>query len=131
MRVVGKIAFALTLLATAGVYLPASAALGGSDEKQSVLTLIVLKDDNGKPIRNASVILHPVGKNGKQSRGGQQLKTNPEGKTSYPGVPYGKLRVQVIMTGYQTFGGDFDIDKPEQEITVKLKRPTEQYSIYK
>jgi hypothetical protein len=131
MRVVRTFAFLFILIAAAGSSSLVSAAPGGADDKQSMLTLIVLKDDNGKPIRNASVILHPVDKNGKQSRGGQQLKTNPEGKTSYPGVPYGKLRVQVIMSGYQTFGGDFDIDKPEQEITVKLKRPTEQYSIYK
>jgi hypothetical protein len=125
MRVVQKIAIVLGLLMLAGV--SASAA----DDKQSVLTLIVLKDANGKPIRNAAVVLHSVDKNGKQRKGGQQLKTDPDGKTSYPGVPYGKLRVQVIVPGYQTFGGDFDIDKPEQEITVKLKRPVEQYSIYK
>ena len=131
MRVVRKFVLVLFLGAAAGLYSTISASPGGSADKQSVLTLIVLRDDSGKPIRNASVILHPVDKNGKQSKGGQQLKTNPEGKTSYPGVPYGKLRVQVIMTGYQTFGGDYDIDKPEQEITVKLKRPTEQYSIYK
>src|SRR5947209_5817315 len=131
MRVVRNIAFILILLAAAAVSSPVPAGAGGSDDKQSMLTLIVLKDGSDKPIRNASVILHTVDKNGKQSKGGQQLKTNPEGKTSYPGVPYGKLRVQVIMPGYQTFGGDYDIDKPEQEITVKLKRPTEQYSIYK
>src|SRR5437588_10350460 len=113
MRAVGKIALILALVAAAGVCSPAPAFAGGSDDKQSVLTLIVLKDDNGKPIRNASVVLHPVDKNGKQSRGGQQLKTDPQGKTSYPGVPYGKLRVQVIMSGYQTYGGDYDINKPE------------------
>jgi hypothetical protein len=125
MRVVQKsIVFSLLLLVSTVI---ASAA----DDKQSILTLVVLKEANGKPIRNAAVVLHSVDKNGKQRKGGQQLKTDPEGKTSYPGVPYGKLRVQVIVPGYQTFGGDFDIDKPEQEITVKLKRPVEQYSIYK
>jgi hypothetical protein len=131
MKVVAKTACTLILGVAAALCSSTPAYAGSSDDKQSVLTLIVLKDDSGKPIRNASVILHSVDKNGKQSKGGQQLKTNPEGKTSYPGVPYGKLRVQVIMTGYQTYGGDFEIDKPEQEITVKLKRPTEQYSIYK
>src|SRR5438552_8578046 len=96
----------------------AAASASSNDDKQSILTLIVLKDDSGKPVRNASVVLHSVDKNGKQRKGGQQLKTDPEGKTNYPGVPYGKLRVQVIMRGYQTFGGDFEIDKPEQEITI-------------
>ena len=54
------------------------------------------KDDNGKPVRNAAVVLHPVGGNGKQSKGGFELKTDSEGKTEYSGVPYGKLRIQVI-----------------------------------
>ncbi len=111
--------------------LTVAVAVSAGESKESILTLTVLKDANGKPLRNAAVILHSVDKNGKQKKGGQQLKTGPEGKTSYPGVPYGKVRVQVIATGYQTFGGDFDIDKPEQEIVIKLKRPVEQYSIYK
>jgi len=34
------------------------------------------------------------------------------------------------MPGFQTFGDDYVVDKPEMEITVKLKRPAEQYSIY-
>lgn len=126
MRVVERTLIALVLL-----LLAASALASPMDDKHSILTLVVIKDDNGKPIRNASVVLHAVDKNGKQGKGGQQLKTDPEGKTSYPGVPYGKLRVQVIVTGYQTFGGDFEINKPEQEIVVKLKRPAAQYSIYK
>jgi hypothetical protein len=34
------------------------------------------------------------------------------------------------LTGFQTFGEDYQIDKPELEITVKLKRPGSQYSVY-
>ena len=100
-------------------------------EELSVLSFVVLKDYNGKPIRNASVIMHPVKGNGKQSKTGLELKSNAEGKTSFDGVPYGKLRVQVIAQGYQTFGDDYSVDKPEMEIVVKMKRPGEQYSIYK
>ena len=102
-----------------------------SAEELSVLSFLVLKDYNGKPIRNASVIMHPVKGNGKQARSGLELKSNAEGKTSFDGVPYGKLRVQVIAQGYQTFGDDYSVDKPEMEIVVKMKRPGEQYSIYK
>jgi hypothetical protein len=35
-----------------------------------------------------------------------------------------------LAPGFQTFGDDFEINKPNQEITVKLKRPGEQYSVY-
>lgn len=90
----------------------------------------VVRDENGKPVRNAAVVMHPVNTGGKQERGGMELKTNPEGKADYDGVPYGKLRVQVLAPGFQTYGEDFDIDKDKAEITVKLKRPQGQYSVY-
>jgi hypothetical protein len=96
----------------------------------SDLRFVVLKDYNGKPVRNAAVVLHPVGKTGKQSRGGLELKTDNDGRTNIDGIPYGPLRVQVLAPGFQTFGEDYQIDKPELEITVKLKRPAGQYSSY-
>nr|AUN36724.1 hypothetical protein [uncultured bacterium] len=101
------------------------------DEEMAIVNFLVLKDHNGKPLRNASVVMHPVEKNGKQSRGGLELKCDADGKASFDGVPYGKLRIQVLAPGFQTFGEDYDIDKPVEEITVKMKRPSEQYSIYK
>ena len=100
-------------------------------DQASNLKVTVLREESGKPIRNASVILHPVGKDGKQSHGGKQLKTNGEGIATLDGIPYGKLRIQVISPGMQTYGEDFDINQQTQEITIKLKKPQEQYSIYK
>ena len=90
----------------------------------------VLKDDNNKPVRNASIVLHPVGKNGKQSKGGLEIKTDNEGKVVYEGLPYGMLRVQVLSPGFQTYGEDFQIDKPEMDVAIRLKRPIDQFSVY-
>jgi len=112
------------------LFLLALAALASSQDELSDLKFVVVRDYNGKPIRNASVVLHPVEKNGKQSRGGLQVKTDPEGRANYEGVPYGKLRIQVLAQGFQTFGEDYEISQPNMEITVKMKRPSEQYSIY-
>ena len=42
-----------------------------------------------------------------------------------------QLRVQVLAPGYQTFGDDYLINQPQQEIVIKLKAPQGQYSIYK
>lgn len=106
-------------------------AFAGDKEPLSVVSFTVLKEFNGKPLRNASVVLHPVDKNGKQKPTGAQLKTDSNGKTSYPGLPYGKLRVQVIAPGFQTFGQDYEITKESHDIEIKMKRPQEQYSIYK
>jgi hypothetical protein len=100
------------------------------DGPMSELHFVVLKDYNGKPVRNAAVVLHPVGKKGKQAKGGLELKTDNDGRTNIDGIPYGPLRIQVLAPGFQTFGEDYQIDKPQLEITVKLKRPGGQYSIY-
>ena len=117
------------------VLLVISAVLTASGQNKpsgqaSSLNFVVLKDDNGKPVRNAAVILHPVAEHGKQSRGGFELKTNSEGKTESDGIPYGMLRVQVIAHGFQTFGQDYTINQPQHELVIRLKRPQGQYSIY-
>lgn len=116
---------AIAIAATILLALP-----GWGQDETAVLNFVVVRGYSGKPIRNASVVMHPVEKNGKQSRGGLQLKTDAEGKASFDGVPYGKLRVQVLAQGFQTFGDDYSIDKPAMDITVKMKRPAGQYSIY-
>jgi hypothetical protein len=108
----------------------AVAAAKKKHESLATVNFVVVRDENGKPIRNAAVVLHPVGDDGKQERAGYELKTDPEGKTSYDGVPYGKLRIQVLARGFQTFGEDYDINTSNMDISIKMKRPAGQYSIY-
>jgi hypothetical protein len=119
-------------LAVVAVVVLAGALVAGDKDNgpQSSVSFVILKDDSGKPIRNAAVILHPVGKKGKQKSTGFELKTDPDGKTHFDGVPYGTLRIQVIAPGFQTFGDDYAIGQPSQDITIRLKRPQGQYSIY-
>jgi len=100
------------------------------DEPTCFVYFNVVKDDNGKPVRNAAVIMHEVNPKGKQGRGGMELKTDPEGKANFDGIPYGPVRVQVLAHGFQTFGEDYNVDKAKMEITIKLKRPQGQYSVY-
>ena len=122
-----EIRVTLAFLALALLAFP---VLAEEAERTSNLNFVVLRDYNGKPVQNASVILHPVDNRGKQGKGGYQLKTDAEGKTSFDGVPYGKLRVQVLAQGFQTYGEDYDVNQPTTAITIKLKRPQGQYSIY-
>ena len=96
----------------------------------ATVNFVILRDENDKPIRNAAVVIHPVNDNGKQQRGGIELKTDPEGKANYDGVPYGKMRIQVLAPGFQTYGDDYDVSQPTMDLTVKMKRPGRQYSIY-
>jgi len=126
---VKEIAILVTLLAV--IPLPAAGRKKVQDEgPTATLNFVILKDDNGKPVRNAAVVMHPVNKKGKQERGGLELKTDAEGKCGLDGIPYGKLRVQVLAPGFQTFGDDYDVNQSTMGITIKLKLPGGQYSIY-
>src|SRR3982074_2375118 len=106
------LAFLLSLFALLGA---AVAQKDKDDEPTAILNFIILKEDNGKPVRNAAVIMHPVNTRGKQGRGGLELKTDAEGKTSFDGIPYGKLRVQVLASGFQTFGEDYEVNQGKME----------------
>jgi hypothetical protein len=94
------------------------------------IEVTVVRDINGKPITNAAVIFHPL-KDGKND-GNMELKTNDDGKAIIDVLEIGgTVRLQIIAKGFQTFGDDYKIDKAEVAIDVRMKRPGEQYSIYK
>ncbi len=96
----------------------------------SRIEVTVLKADNGKPIENAAVIFHPI--EGDRDKGSLELKTNEDGKALIDVIPIGDtVRLQVIARGFQTYGQDYKIDKPEMSMQVRMNRPTGQYSIYK
>ena len=127
-----KFAVAMIVMIAVGMGVGAVRAWAQDDDEgpMSNMRFVVVRDASGKPVKNAAVVLHPVSKKGKQSMGGLELKTDDDGKTWIDGIPYGSLRVQVLAPGFQTFGEDYEITKPETHITVRLKRPTGQYSVY-
>jgi hypothetical protein len=92
--------------------------------------ITVLRDSNGKPLMNAAVIVHPI--EGDKDKGNMELKSNEDGIALLDQViPIGStVRLQVVASGYQTYGEDFKIDAAEKQIVVRLKRPSQQYSIY-
>lgn len=120
-----RILISLAALLCVGLF-----AVAEEKDKYSDIVIKVLKEETGKPVRNATIVLHSLNGKGKQQKGGFGLKSDSEGRAAYNGVPYGRLRIQVIARGLQTFGEDFEIKEPQQEIQIKLKPPQEQYSIY-
>ncbi len=70
-----------------------------AEQATANLHFTVINDANGKPVRAASVVLHPVKKDGTQAKGGFQLKTDAEGITETEGIPFGPLRIQVLAPG--------------------------------
>lgn len=94
------------------------------------IEITVVRDVNGKPIENAAVIFHPI--EGEKSKGNMELKSNEDGKAMIDVLPIGDtVRLQIIAKGFQTYGEDFKIDKAQMTREIRLKRPGEQYSIYK
>src|SRR5260370_42689337 len=94
-----------------GVGIIGLAGAQDDDGPMADLRFVVVRDYNGKPVRNAAVGLHPVKRKGKQARGGVELKTDTEGRTNVDGIPYGPLRVQVLAPHFQTFGEDYEIGR--------------------
>ena len=93
--------------------------------------ILVVRATSGKPIPNAAVIFHPVNEKGKEE-GALELKTDTEGKTTLDVIPVGStVRLQIIANGFQTFGNDYIANADAKQITIKMQRPTSQYSIYK
>jgi hypothetical protein len=99
--------------------------------KTASINMTVIRNSSGKPVKNAEVVIHLVDNHGKQKQEGLELKTHDDGKAEATGIPYGKVRIQVIAPGFRTYGEDFTIDQPTHEITIKLQKPAEQLSIYK
>jgi hypothetical protein len=96
----------------------------------SHIEVTILKADNGKPIREAHVVFHPI--EGDKDKGSMELKTDEDGKISIDVIPIGDtIRLQVIANGFQTYGQDYKVEKPRMSVEVRMKRPGAQYSIYK
>jgi hypothetical protein len=121
-----------TLLLGVLVFGLASAVAQQEDnQKLSNINILVVRENGGKPVKNAEIVLHLLDKHGNQKQAGLELKTHEDGKAGTSGVPYGKVRIQVIAQGFRTWGDDFEVAQPNMEITIKLQKPKEQFSIYK
>jgi hypothetical protein len=130
LRMKSKVSMVTMVVILLALCMIGSARAQDDEGPMSALRFVVVRDSDGKPVRNAQVVLHPVKRKGKQAKGEIELKTDAEGRTNIDGIPYGPLRVQVLAPHFQTFGEDYEINKAEMEIAVKLKRPGGQYSVY-
>lgn len=96
---------------------------------------IVVKNQNGKPVDRASVVVrfiqgHSVIKLGKAIKTTFELRTNQDGEARIPSIPQGKILVQIIAKGFQTYGQTFDITEEEKTLDIKLNPPQQQYSAH-
>lgn len=90
---------------------------------------------SGKPIERASVIVRfvegrSIVKLGKKIQTHWEMRTNQEGIAKVPAVPEGKVRIQVIAKGFQTFGQTFEVSGDEKTVDIKLNPPQPPYSAH-
>jgi hypothetical protein len=93
---------------------------------------IVVTTQSGRPIDRASVVVRFGGRSvvklGKMVRTSWEMRSGQDGAADIPEMPKGKIQVQVIAKGYQTFGDTFEVTEDERTIAIKLNPPQPQYS---
>lgn len=120
-------------LATAAAVLALFAAPVLAGDAMTKLTVEV-HNHYDKPVDRASVVVRfvegrSVKKFGKKIYKNWELKTNQEGIARVPlELPQGKIRVQVIAKGYQTYGEVFDVEEEEKTVVIKLNPPQPQHT---
>ncbi len=77
----------MAIMIVLGLGMIGSARAQDDEGPMSALRFVVVRDSDGKPVRNAEVVLHPVNRKGKQSRGALELKTDGEGRANIDGIP--------------------------------------------
>ena len=122
-----RLLFTFALIATA---LPVLA-----DPPMTKIRVEVRKALNDKPVDRASVVVRfvegrSVVKLGKKIMTSYQMRTNQDGVAIIPAIPQGKIQIQVIAKGFQTFGQIFDIGEDEKTVEIKLKDPQPQFSVH-
>jgi len=125
-----RFSISIVLLLIVPVCLQAGKKKPKPPENFCAVSFVVLKDSSGKPLKNASVVVHGLRKDGSQENEGFQLKTDTDGKAHIEDIPYGKFRLQVIAPNTQTYGEDVELNQPQQEFVIRLKPPAGQISIY-
>lgn len=121
------------LLLTCALFATALPVL--ADPPMTKIRVEVRKAANDKPVDRASVVVRfvegrSVVKLGKKIMTSYQMRTNQDGVATMPPIPQGKIQIQVIAKGMQTFGQIIEIGEEEKTVEVKLNDPQPQYSVH-
>jgi hypothetical protein len=83
---------------------------GGEAKKPVIDASVYLKFTEVKALRDKQIELN--------------LKTNQSGVARSPGIPKGRVLIQIVAPGWKTFGQYYDISQDEQTIQINLERPS-------
>jgi uncharacterized GH25 family protein len=105
----------------------AAVILSAGDETRLHIHVV---NDFGKPVGNAEVIVRFLESRVLKPKKKEEweMRTTQQGTVSTPGIPQGKIMIQISAKNYQTFGETFDIEEPEKTVEIQLKPPQPQYT---
>ena len=106
-----------------------------ADDPAMTTLRVEVKTLSDKPVDRASVRVkfiegRSVIKLGKKIMTSWEVRTTQDGTAKIPPIPQGKILVQVMAKGYQTYGQTYEINEAEKTIEVKLNPPQPQYSAH-
>jgi len=102
----------------------------GQSSTAAAVKLRIQVTGNEKPISNASVYIRynePGGLLHHDKLAELSFKTSGDGLVKVPPVPQGKIMIQVIASGWHTYGKWYDIEKEEESVQIKLELPPRWY----
>ncbi|MFZ3201287.1 MAG: hypothetical protein WA175_09050 [Candidatus Acidiferrales bacterium] len=91
---------------------------------------IHVQGNNGKPIGNASIYVRfdqPGGFLHHEKHIEMNFRTNEDGSVKVPPIPQGKILIQVIATGWRTYGKYYDVEQDEESVEITLDTPPHWY----
>jgi hypothetical protein len=96
--------------------------------ERTAVTVVVTDAQTGQPINQARLTLEftEPGDPSKLKRSKKlsySAKTNPQGHYKFPNLPKGTIRLIVTAERHQTFSKEFELEKEDEVIEVKLKKP--------
>ena len=126
MRRASFIVAAVVLLATC-----IAGRLAAQKEDTSRLTLQVLNQSK-QPVADAHVVVRFTEERllRRDKRVSWEAKTNRKGVVVLNDIPWGAVKVQIIAKGFQTYGDQHELGKPEEELTIQRLPPKGQVSAY-
>jgi hypothetical protein len=109
----------------------AAAPLAAQEDEASRLTLQVLNQDK-QPVADAHVVVRFTEERmlRRDKRVSWEAKTNRKGVVVLSDIPRGAVKIQIIAKGFQTYGGQHQLSKAEEELTLELLPPKGQVSAY-
>lgn len=120
----------LGTVVTVGLLLGVSGGLArGAGNDRVRLEVVVTSEEKGEPIENA--VVYVKFKEERLLRRDKQrewnTKTNQNGKAVFPELPEGRVLVQVVATGWKTYGRFHTLRGPKHILEIKLKPPRKWY----